>query len=117
TKIFAIREGFHPPSEKLARLFRFINLEAGLMSGLAMLVGGAIVLIIAFWRWESVGFGHLDPHATTHIVIPAVVLLSLGVQTVFASFFLSILGIGRQGTADLNLEGGLETPSPQNLGL
>jgi hypothetical protein len=29
-------------------------------------------------------------------VIPAVVLLMLGVQTIFASFFLSILGLRRK---------------------
>jgi hypothetical protein len=39
------------------------------------------------------GFGVLDPRTTMREVIPAAVLLTLGVQTVFASFFLSILGI------------------------
>ena len=39
------------------------------------------------------GFGALDPRTTMREVIPAVVLLALGVQTVFASFFLSILGM------------------------
>src|SRR5438093_1276452 len=40
-----------------------------------------------------VGVGSLDPRLTMREVIPAAVLLTLGVQTVFASFFLSILGL------------------------
>jgi len=45
--------------------------------------------------WQAVGFGNLDPSLTMREVIPAVVLLALGTQTVFASFFISILLIER----------------------
>jgi len=45
------------------------------------------------WSWGAVGFGALDPRVTMREVIPAALLLTLGVQTIFASFFLSILGI------------------------
>ncbi len=41
------------------------------------------------------GFGNLDPSLTMREVIPAVVLLALGTQTIFASFFISILSIDR----------------------
>ena len=37
------------------------------------------------------GFGELDPPVTMRQAIPAVILLVMGIQTVFASFFLSIL--------------------------
>jgi hypothetical protein len=46
--------------------------------------------------WQSVGFGALDPRTTMREIIPAAVLLTLGVQTIFASFFLSILGIDNE---------------------
>ena len=42
---------------------------------------------------SAVDFGALDPRVTMREIIPAAVLLTIGVQTIFASFFLSILGI------------------------
>jgi hypothetical protein len=51
---------------------------------------------VAALTWGSAGFGSLDPRVTMREIIPAAVLLTLGVQTVFASFFLSILGIDNE---------------------
>jgi glycosyltransferase involved in cell wall biosynthesis len=93
TKMFAIREGFHPPHPALQALLRYITLEVGLLAGALMVVGGLVALILAVTSWQSVGFGNLNPSTTMREVIPAVVLLSLGTQTIFASFFISILSI------------------------
>jgi glycosyltransferase involved in cell wall biosynthesis len=95
TKIFAIREGFHPPHPVLQRLFDYITLEVGLLAGALMALAGGVGLIVAVVSWQAVGFGNLDPSLTMREVIPAVVLLALGTQTVFASFFISILSIDR----------------------
>jgi glycosyltransferase involved in cell wall biosynthesis len=93
TKVFAIREGFHPPHPMLQRVSRYITLEVGLLVGALMSLAGVVALVAAVISWQAVGFGNLDPLLTMREVIPAVVLLALGTQTVFASFFLSILGI------------------------
>ncbi len=95
TKIFAIREGFHPPHPMLLRLFDYITLEVGLGVGAVMALAGVVGLIAAVISWHAVGFGNLDPSLTMREVIPAVVLMALGTQTVFASFFISILSIER----------------------
>jgi glycosyltransferase involved in cell wall biosynthesis len=95
TKIFAIREGFHPPHPVLERLFEHVTLEVGLLVGALMALGGFGGLVAAVLSWQSVGFGSLDPALTMREVIPSVVLLALGTQTVFASFFISILAIDR----------------------
>ena len=95
TKMFAIREGFHPPHPALQTLLRYITLEVGLLAGALMALGGLIALILAVVSWQSVGFGNLNPSTTMREVIPAVVLLALGTQTIFASFFISILAIER----------------------
>ena len=96
TKMFAIREGFHPPHPALQALLRYITLEVGLLAGALMALGGLIALILAVVSWQSVGFGNLNPSTTMREVIPAVVLLALGTQTIFASFFISILAIERE---------------------
>jgi hypothetical protein len=93
TKVFAMREQFHPPNPGYAAMFRYVRLETGLALGLVMMVLGMAGLILAVLSWQVLGFGALDPRSTMREVIPAAVLLTLGVQTIFASFFLSILGI------------------------
>ena len=93
TKIFAIRQGFHPQHPALQRMFRYVTLEVGLAVGALMVLAGVVALIVAVASWQAVGFGNLDPSLTMREVIPAVVLLALGTQTVFASFFISILSI------------------------
>src|ERR1700682_6220785 len=93
TKIFAVRMGFHPPHPVLAGLFRYITLEVGLLGGELVVLAGIVGLVLAVASWQSVGFGNLDPSLTMREVIPAVLLLAIGTQTVFASFFISILSI------------------------
>jgi glycosyltransferase involved in cell wall biosynthesis len=93
TKIFAVRMGFHPPHPVLEGLFRYITLEVGLLAGALMVLAGITGLVLAVASWQSVRFGNLDPSLTMREVIPAVLLMAIGTQTVFASFFISILSI------------------------
>src|SRR6202140_5027972 len=95
TKILAGRTGFHPPSPLLEAVFRYVTVEVGLAAGALMVLVGLVALVVAVASWKAVGFGNLDPSLTMREVIPAVVLLALGTQTVFASFFISILSIDR----------------------
>jgi glycosyltransferase involved in cell wall biosynthesis len=95
TKIFAIQSGFHQPYPLLESVSRYVTLEVGLAAGTLMVLVGVLALILAVASWGAVGFGTLNPSLTMREVIPAVVLLALGTQTVFASFFISILSIDR----------------------
>jgi glycosyltransferase involved in cell wall biosynthesis len=96
TKVFAITEGFQPMPTYFERLFRWVSLEVGILAGLALTLGGVAALVAAVVSWGSGGFGALDPRETMRQVIPGAILLVLGIQTVFSSFFLSTLGIGRR---------------------
>lgn len=93
TKVFAIREGLLPEDRRLKRLMQHINLESGLIFGGMLLLAGVGASIYAFDIWEQHLFGSLDPAQVMKIVIPAITCLALGVQVVFSSFFLSILGL------------------------
>ncbi len=99
TRIFAVVEGFRPPSARLQGLFRHLDLERGLLAGALTALVGIALLAAAVGSWRAAGFGGLDPRATMRQVIPAVVLLTLGAQTIFASFFLSLLGLARRPAA------------------
>jgi glycosyltransferase involved in cell wall biosynthesis len=96
TKLFAISEGLHPPDPLLDGLFRYIDLELGLLAGTILTVTGFAVSIYAVKVWEAHQFGALDMSHTLRIVIPAALSLTLGVQTIFSSFFLSVLGMRRR---------------------
>jgi glycosyltransferase involved in cell wall biosynthesis len=95
TKIFAISEGLLPEDPKLNHVFRYITLETGLVVGGLMLVLGICGSIFAVSGWADKSFGALDTSHMLRIVMPSVFSLTLGVQIVCSSFFLSILGLRR----------------------
>jgi glycosyltransferase involved in cell wall biosynthesis len=96
TKFFAISEGLLPPDRTLDRFFQYITLEVGLAIGTLLTVAGLGTSAYAVGAWGSQHFGALDYSRTMRMVIPAALSLTLGVQTVFASFFMSVLGLRRR---------------------
>jgi len=96
SRIFATTEGLLPEDALLQRLYRYVNLEVGLIVGGALILGGAGMWIFGLSYWESRHFGPLDPEKTLRIVIPGLVSLTLGIQIILSSFFLSLLGMGRK---------------------
>jgi hypothetical protein len=95
-KTFAVTEGFLPPDRNLERFFEIVNLERGLaVAAVALLADGAL-LLAAIRQWWLTGFGHLDYAYTMRFVVPGATLVALGLQTVFSSFFVSILGMRRK---------------------
>jgi glycosyltransferase involved in cell wall biosynthesis len=93
TKIFAISEGLLPPDPQLDKMFRYVTLELGLVVGGALSTLGLAISTYALRMWGVRHFGPLDISHMLRLVIPAVLCLILGVQTIFSSFFLSILGL------------------------
>jgi hypothetical protein len=96
TKVFAISEGLLPEDPRLARMFRYITLEVGLILGILLIFAGAGAWILGLEYWRIREFGPLDPEKTLRIVIPGVVCFTLGFQIVLSSFFLSVLGMSRR---------------------
>jgi glycosyltransferase involved in cell wall biosynthesis len=92
-RVYAMTEGFLPARPWLEDLTEKLTLEAGVLTSLALLVGGMGLTIVALVIWGGSGFGPLHYRETLRIVVPASTMLMLGVQTVLSSFFLSILGI------------------------
>jgi hypothetical protein len=96
TKIFAISEGLLPADPALDKAFRYVTLEVGLGIGVVMTLLGLGASVYAVRGWGAQHFGMLDYSRTMRIVIPAALSLTLGAQTIFASFFLSVLGLRRK---------------------
>ena len=100
TKAFAVSEGFHPRPSYLSRSSEFVNLETGLTLGGVVALVGLAFIGVAFWGWKGTEFRDLDPVITMRQVIPGAVLLTLGVQTIYSSFFLSIISLRRRAPRD-----------------
>jgi hypothetical protein len=93
TKVFAIGEGLLPQDEKFSRVFRFFSLEKGIVLGLAVILLGLALLLNAFLVWRGAGYGVLSYAENMRRLIPAVTFIVAGIQIVFGSFFMSVLGL------------------------
>ena len=76
------------------------SLERGLVTGGLLTVAGLGFAVVSLLRWRAVGFAELDPTATVRIVVPAVLGLVLGVQTIFSSLLLSVMGLPTRGASE-----------------
>jgi glycosyltransferase involved in cell wall biosynthesis len=92
-KAFAMNEGLLPPDKKLEKLFKIITLEVGLVIGFALLAAGVAGSAASVLYWRHRDFGMLDASRMFRFVIPSALALTLGVQMIFGSFFLSVLGL------------------------
>ena len=98
TKVFAIHEGLLPADlrlDKLDKLTRGMTLEIGLAIGLVLAVVGLGGSIWALGAWGSRSFAELEPTRMLRIVVPSGLAMTLGLQIIFSSFFLGVLGLGR----------------------
>jgi glycosyltransferase involved in cell wall biosynthesis len=96
TKVFGITEGLLPEDPRLTRAFRVFNLEKGLLAGAALLTLGIGIAVYSFYLWNRAGFGPMNPVVLVRLVAGVIVSVTLGVEIVLSSFFLSILGIARE---------------------
>jgi len=95
-KVFGISEGLLPPDAGFSRWLRYITLETGLIAGVLLLLTGFGSLGYSLVLWHRAGFGTLDATRMLRITLPSAATLMLGVEAVFASFFLSLMGMARQ---------------------
>jgi glycosyltransferase involved in cell wall biosynthesis len=91
-KVFSYSERFDRNQRSLERLFRRVTLEHGLLLGAILALIGFAGDVALFRDWAASGFG---PLYRVRTVIFWSLWFFLGVQIMFASFFLSMLGISR----------------------
>ncbi len=95
-KVFGTQEGFLPVNPQFERLFKYITLETGVLFGALLLLCGAGILGYAFFLWHAAGYGPMSPEHMLRLTLPSATLFMLGVEAIFASFFLSLLGLNRR---------------------
>ena len=95
-KVFGVQAGFLPVNPRFERLFKHITLETGVLAGCLLFLVGAGILGYAIYLWHAAGFGALSPTRMLRLTLPSATLLLLGVEVIFSSFFLSLLGLNRR---------------------
>jgi glycosyltransferase involved in cell wall biosynthesis len=74
-------------------VLRYFRLERGLLLGALLFVWGFVIDAVILFQWLESGRGALD---ALRPAIQASTLMILGAQTIFSSFFLSILSLPRR---------------------
>ena len=92
-KIHGWTSGILPAKTFKVKLFNYLNLERGLLFGLGMLATGIAINVWLFQTWYANAMGPLDVQVTFRYALWGFLLMVLGMQTVFGSFFLSMLGM------------------------
>jgi hypothetical protein len=94
-KVAAINAGLLPHDSRIRRFTSVVTVEVGMVLGLTLLLAGLAAGAYAVGLWGRESFGALRPEASLRIVAPSVTALILGLQLLFSSFFLGVLGLRR----------------------
>jgi len=92
-KVFSYAQRFDRHSVSLRRVLKSVTLETGLLAGGGLFVMGFGGCAWITWKWAASGFGEL--HEIRQVLFWSMWLF-LGLQIIFAAFFLSMLGISRE---------------------
>jgi len=90
---FAVEQGFLKKDAFIAFFQRHFNLERGIAAGLLLFGVGLCINILIFAEWFHNRFGALYRIRES---ILAMTLLVIGLQTLFSSFFISLLSLRRK---------------------
>ncbi len=74
----------------LSKIYSFLTIEKGLLAGLVVSFFGILVFFFILSKWLKTGFGQLNEIKNS---ILGLTLIIIGIQTMFSTFMLSILGI------------------------
>jgi len=96
SKVFAVSARLIPEDSRTAMILREATLERGLILGGVLAIAGATGSLYGFFAWRATDFGPLVATAMMRVTIPSLTALAVGVQIVFASFFLSTLRLIRK---------------------
>jgi glycosyltransferase involved in cell wall biosynthesis len=75
------------------QVLKIFTLERGLFLGTFLIFIGSMGAGYGFLFWKSHSFGMLAPTQMMRLLIPSITAVILGVQLIFASFFMSVLNL------------------------
>lgn len=88
-KTYAITH-LHEKNNLINKLYKYLTIENVSLFGLSIIFLGVLLYVFIITKWVVSGFSQLNEIKNSII---GLTLITLGIQTVFSSFMLSILGI------------------------
>jgi glycosyltransferase involved in cell wall biosynthesis len=95
TYIYAINTNYLPIEDKLNQRLEKLTIEKGIMIGILLFVIGFVMTLISIFEWKNTAFSNLNPLVVMKLTIPAMILMVVGIQIIFSSFFAGILKVKR----------------------
>jgi glycosyltransferase involved in cell wall biosynthesis len=92
-RLYGWTSGLLPRETFSVGLFRYLNLERGLLVGTGLALAGLGQYLWLLSTWCASDFGALDGGTTLRYALWGLTALVLGVQTVYGSFFVSMMGL------------------------
>lgn len=93
TTIFSVKNNLLPEPSKFKRIINGESVDYGIIVGGVIFLLGLTGSLLSLYGWSLNGFGDLEGSSTMRIVIPSSVFMVLGIQTIFTTFFISVLGL------------------------
>ncbi len=92
SKVFAFEYGYLP-EHNMSYFYKNLSSEKVIVFGVLLFFLGILASIIAIIFWKTTNFGELDPSIVMRLTIPATVFMVVGIESIFAGFFIGILRI------------------------
>ncbi len=99
-RLYSWSSGLMPGSRPAIGLFRYLTLERGLVLGGLVVAVGLLFNGGLCVHWWSVNLGPLEIQMTMRSALWGVTLMLVGMQTVYGSFFFSMLQMMKSDVAD-----------------
>ena len=113
-KVFAVQQGVLPMSKGMGIFLEAFKVEFGLVFGAFLLASGCALSVGSLMAWDASQFGKFDPSVGMRMAIPAVTMMLLGMQLMFGSMFVGVLGLREHarpvGTSSKGVAGGVVGP-------
>ncbi len=94
-KVYGHYSGVLPAGTVIQKMLKTFTLERGILTGLAVSVIGLGANLWLVWEWLGRDMGPLDIPITMRFALWGMATLVVGVQTIYSSFFLSMLKMNR----------------------
>lgn len=93
SRIYGDRSGYYSLREIHRKIIRFLSIERSLIIGGVLLAGGIGGTVFAFYQWQQVHFGNLNPEHIFRIILPSGFAMINGILIILGNFFIRILQI------------------------
>jgi hypothetical protein len=99
-RLHAWHMGLLPPDAFLARAFKNLQMEHGLLAGVALLLVGVAFNIWLVAEWYRLNLGNLEVQSTLRCALWGFTAMVVGVQTIYGNFILGLIRMAARDRAE-----------------